>query len=120
MTLQYDYEGVSAATASRLLARFGAAATIKRTAPGAYDPATGTSTPVVTQLPTTAVVLAMPQQYVNGTLVLIGDQQALCDPSVPIEQGDALNWRGKDYEVVNVRPVAPAGIPVLFEAQIRG
>jgi hypothetical protein len=31
-----------------------------------------------------------------------------------------LTWQGKDYTVVNVKPVSPAGVPVLYEAQIRG
>jgi len=115
----FDY-ATSASTARRLLTRYGAAATLKRTGSGAYDPTTGTNTPVVTTLQTTAAVFAMPQQYIKDSLVLLGDQQALCDPAAPIEQGDTLTWMGRDYEVVNVRPVAPAGVPVLFEAQIRG
>lgn len=115
----FDY-ATSASTARRLLAQFGAPATIKRTGAAVYNPATGTSVPAVTQLPTTAAVFAMPQKYINGTLVLEGDQQAYCDPGVPVLQGDVFNWQGKDYQVVNVKPLAPAGVPVLFEAQIRG
>lgn len=110
----------TAATATRLLQRFGAACMLKRTGPAAYDPATGASAPTETSLATTAAVFAYAQKYIDGTLILQGDQQALCDPATEPKQGDALTWQGRDYTVVAVKPVAPAGVPVLFEAQIRG
>ena len=110
----------TAATAARLLQRFGAAATLKRQTAGAYNPATGTSTPSVAELATTAAVFAYPQKYVDGTLVLQGDQQAFCSPAVEPKQGDVMAWQGTDYQVVAVKPVSPAGVAVLFEAQLRG
>lgn len=110
----------TAATATRLLQRFGAAATIRRTQPGAYDPDTGTSTPTVTDLSTTAAVFDMDQKYVDGTQVLQGDKTAYCDPGVAPEQGDSFVWQGTTFAVIAVKPVSPAGTPVLFEAQIRG
>lgn len=115
----FDYVN-SASTAKRLLARFGAAAVLKRTGAAAYDPTTGTMQPTVTSLPTIAAVFAYKQQYINGTLILQGDQQAFCTPDVEPKQGDVMAWQGKDYTVVNVKPLAPAGVPVLFEAQLRG
>lgn len=117
--MSFDYPK-TAATAARLLKRFGASAVLKRTGAEAYDPATGTSTPTTTSLPTTAAVFAYDQKYIDGTLILHGDQQALCDPSVEPKQGDVLTWKGRDYTVIAVTPLAPAGVPVLFEAQIRG
>ena len=110
----------TAATATRLLERFGAAATIKRSTPGAYNPATGTMTPTVTTHATTAAVFAFDQKYIDGTLVQAGDQRAYLAPAVVPQQGDALTWDGRDWQVVAVKPVSPAGVPVLFEAQLRG
>lgn len=110
----------TAATATRLLTRFGAAAIIRRESGTAYDPATGTMQPSYANLPTTAAVFAMPQQYINGTLILQGDQQAFCVPGVEPKQGDAFAWQGLDYTIISVKPVSPAGVPVLFEIQIRG
>ena len=52
---QFNYPA-TAATATRLLQRFGAAATIKRQSGTAYDPATGTSTQTYTSYATTAAV----------------------------------------------------------------
>lgn len=110
----------TAATATRLLQRFGAACVVKHATGTAYDPATGTMAPTYTSTPSTAAVFAMPQKYIDGTLILQGDKQAFCAPGVEVVQGDVLTWQGKDYTVVNVKPVSPAGVVVLYEAQIRG
>ena len=115
----FDYTS-TAATSQRLLTRFGADCTVNHPSGTAYNPATGTMTPTVTSTPSVAAVFAFPQKYIDGTLILQGDQKALCAPSVAVTQGDTLTWQGRDYTVVNVKPVSPAGVVVLYEAQIRG
>jgi hypothetical protein len=117
--VSFDYTRTSA-SASRLLARFGAVCTLKRQTAGGYDPTTGTDTVTETTHATVAVVFAYPQKYVDGSLILQGDQQAYMDPGVTPKQGDVLAWNGTDYTVIAVKPVAPAGTVVLFEAQLRG
>ena len=116
---QFNYSK-TAATALSLLQRFGAAATVHRTGSATYDPATGTMTPTVTDHATTAAVFSYAQKYIDGTLIKDGDQQAYCAPGVAVKQGDSMTWHGKRYTVVSVKPVSPAGVPVLYEAQIRG
>lgn len=110
----------TAATATRLLLRFGAAATLKRETAGTYDPATGTTPVTETSLSTTAAVFAYDAKYIDGTLILQGDQRAYLAPGVTPKQGDKLTWQGADYTLIAVKPISPAGVPVLFEAQIRG
>jgi hypothetical protein len=110
----------TAATATRLLERFGAAATINRQTTGAYDPETGTAPVTTTTLATTAAVFAYDQKYIDGTLIKQGDQRAYCAPTNAPAQGDQLVWQGGTFEVIAVKPVSPAGVPVLYEAQIRG
>lgn len=117
----------TAATATRLLKRFGADATVKRVSGSAYDPDTGTMTPTYTSLPTTAAVFDFDQKYIDGTLILQGDKQAYCAPGVAVVQGDQFDWPVNvpdvptvTYTVIAVKPVSPAGVPVLFEAQLRG
>lgn len=110
----------TAATALRLLTRFGASATIKRYAGTAYDPATGTTTPTYTDVATTAAVFDYDQKYIDGTLILVGDKRAYLAPAHVPKQGDKLAWQSVDYTVVAVKAVAPAGVVVLYEAQIRG
>lgn len=110
----------TAATATRLLARFGAAATLKRASAGTYDPSTGTDTVTETSLATTAAVFAYDAKYIDGTLILQGDQRAYMAPSVTPKQGDKLTWQGADYTVIAVKALSPAGTVALYEAQIRG
>lgn len=117
--MTFDY-AAAAADALELLREFGAAATLKRTTAGAYDPATSTAGETVTELQTTAAVLAYPQKYIDGTLIRHGDRRALCAAGVEPKQGDALAWQGRDLTVIAVRPVDPAGVAVLYEAQVRG
>jgi hypothetical protein len=110
----------TAATAIRLLQRFGAAATVRHPTGSAYDPDTGTTVPTYADSATTAAVFAYDQKYIDGTLILQGDQQAYCSPSVAPVQGDQFVWQSTTYTVIAVKPVSPAGVPVLYEAQIRG
>lgn len=117
--MSFDY-AATAETATRLLERFGAAATLKRSTPGAYNSATGTTTPTVTTHATTAAVFAYDQKYIDGTLIQQGDQRAYLAPAVVPQQGDALTWGGRDWAIVAVKPVSPAGVPVLYESQLRG
>lgn len=117
MTFDYAH---SAATALRLLQRFGAAATLKRQTAGTYDPATGTTPVDVSTLATTAAVFAYDQKYIDGTLILQGDQRAYLSNEQTPKQGDVLAWQGTDLQVVAVKPLSPAGTVVLYEAQLRG
>jgi hypothetical protein len=121
----FDYSR-PASSAVRMLKRYGAPCTIKRTVTGEYDPATGTVSQTTTATPSVCATFPMPQKYVDGTLILQGDIQAYCAPGVVVRQGDTLNCRDpatgnlRDFKVINVKPISPAGVPVLFEAQIRG
>lgn len=115
----FDYQPM-ADSATRMLKRFGAAATLQRQTSTTYDPATGVGGVTETLMPTTAVVVSYQQNYIDGSLIQQGDRRALCDPNVEPKQGDRFAWQGEEYTVIGVTPVAPAGIPLLFEAQIRG
>lgn len=117
--MTFDY-AATAATAARLLTRFGASATLKRVTTGVYDPSTGTTPVTTTELATTAAVFAYDQKYIDGTLILQGDQRAYIAPANEPKQGDLLTWQGKDLAVVAVKPISPAGVPVVYEAQLRG
>jgi hypothetical protein len=116
--VSFDYPA-TAATATRLLERFGAACTLVRQTAGAYDPATGSAPITTTSLDTTAAVFDYAQRYIDGTLIKQGDRQAYCAPAVTPAQGDQFTWQGATFTVVSVKPISPAGVPVLFEAQLR-
>lgn len=115
----FNYTATAAAV-TRLIERFGAVCVLAQTADAAYDPATGTATPLVTSSAIVAVVVDYDQKQIDGTLIRQGDRRAYMDASVAPRQGDVLVWQGARLTVVAVRPLSPAGTAVLYEAQVRG
>lgn len=111
-----------AATAEELLAEFGAAATLSRSTPGAYDPATGTDTPATTTTQCRAAVFDYATRLVDGTLVRQGDRQAFVSVlglTFEPQPSDTMLWGGVTYTVVRVTQTAPSGQAVLYELQVR-
>lgn len=123
--MSFNYNA-TAATATRLLKQFGAAATLKRTVTGEYDPTTGEVPVTTASLATQAAVFPYDQKYIDGTLIKQGDQWGLLAPAHAPKQGDVLNAKSPltgayaDYTVVNFKAHGPAGIPVLYEVHVRG
>lgn len=115
----FDYAAM-ATTALRLLARFGASATVASKSSGAYNASTGVSTVTSTNNTTTAVVLDYAAKYIDGTLILQGDKRAILASTVAPKQGDTLTFSGETYRFVAVTPIAPAGTPVAYDCQVRG
>jgi hypothetical protein len=70
---QFNYPN-TAATASRLLKRFGAACQVLHPGAAVYNPDTGTVEPTITTTASTAAIFAYAQKYVDGTLIKQGDQ----------------------------------------------
>lgn len=114
----------TAATADRLIKRFGKTATLRRTLadPSTYNPATGVvAQPVETQTTCSAVVIPYGDKLIDGTLIRQGDKQAfvaVVNVSEP-KAGDFLLWEGVSYTVMNSKTLAPAGVNVIYELQVR-
>lgn len=118
----FDY-AKTAATAARLLARFGQAATLRRRVTGPYNPALGGPAMTEQDYPCTAAVIDYAARDIDGTLVLQGDKRVLIAPTVavPPVAGDVLVFAGgSSLRAVSVQTTAPAGVPVLYEVQGRG
>lgn len=123
--MTFDY-AKTAATADRLLKRFGAASSLKRRAEGAYDPNTGSSTVTETEQPCTAAVFDFDlrltgQMFAGQSVILAGDKLAYVSAvgvSTPAP-GDFLVFGGVTHSVIAVKRLAPSGIDVLHELQVR-
>lgn len=119
--MAFNYARV-ADTAARLLDKFGQTVTLTRTVAGGYDPATGVTSPDVTQ---TAPVRAALLPYSNGDrlaagqMIRQGDRKAYIAPDAAF-QPDALTKLieadGTVWQLESVEPLAPAGVPVLYTA----
>lgn len=118
--MAFDYSK-TAASAVRLLAKFGAPATLKSQTPGAYNPGTGTAPVTTFSQSCTACVFDVDQKLIDGTNVLAGDKTAyvgVVNVAAPVP-GHVLTWQSKDYRAVKVNVLAPAGTPVLYELLVR-
>lgn len=119
--MSYDY-AKAAATALRLLTRFGSAVTVTRVTPGAYDPETGTngSGSTATWTPQ-GVRLDYSAREIDGTLILSGDQRVYmsAEPGLDPQPGDTVTLGADVWRVVRSHTLAPAGVAVLLEVQVR-
>lgn len=124
--MAYDYAS-TAQTVLRLLARFGAAATLTRPGVSAYDPTAGTVTaaPVVDAVTAAVfpyVLRHLDDRRIDGTLVFATDKQAYIASPVGLAEpkpGDVLLWQGVNLTVVTCKNLAPAGVSVIYEVQAR-
>ena len=113
----------SAATATRLLTRFGAAGSVRRSATtggNSWDPSSGTTT--TTDYPATMVVTDYAQADINGTVIQSTDKKVLMAPGVAVvpNTSDVLvTPDGGTLSVVGVKPLKPAATLVMYEIQAR-
>ena len=117
---KFDYSR-PAATAKRLLDRFGRDGSLSRaTETGEYDPVTGPVQGVITSACTVAL-LEFDNRQIDGQLILVGDRRALIAPDVGFEPvaGDALTVGSEVLQVVKNRPVSPSGVVVLHDCIVR-
>lgn len=112
-----------AAIAHELLTEFGGPVSLRRTVPGAYDPATGTTTAdVTTTWPGTGARFDYEQKDIDGTRVRSGDQRVYLSVVGVVEPltGDKVLIGSAELTVVASRPLKPASTAVLYDVQVRG
>lgn len=116
-----SFYGNMAATAARLLKQFGSAGTLTRVTTGAYDPATGTASTSTATASVNCAVFDYDAKLIDGSAIQSGDKQvfmAAVGVMVPAAV-DKLTWQGVEYQVIAVKPLAPAGVDVIHELQVR-
>lgn len=114
-----DY-AAKAAAADRMIRAYGAAGVLTSVA-AAYDPAAGQTTTTETTQDVQMVAFPYPQRFVDGTVIRTGDLQAYISAvgvTAP-RPGDRVTWGETQYQVVSAKPLAPALVAVLHEAQLR-
>lgn len=100
-----------------------AAATLTRSTPGAYDPATSTTAAAtVTTQGAKVARFDYAEKDINGTSILAGDQRALLSTVgiVRPRKDDTLTIGADVFMVVESKAVGPALTAVLYKAQLRG
>jgi len=126
----FDYADM-AATAQELLVEFGGRVTVRQVVTGEYDPELG-------EAPTTTVdndgigalfdytAQAAGLANMAGSVIETGDKQLYLAPdraaggSMPEPKpADLVLAQGATWHVVTVKTLAPAGLAMLFELQLR-
>lgn len=89
---------------------------------GGMSPEVGPDIPHECQI----VISDWASEFVAASLVQVGDRRVLVSvPGLSVTPELGMGFRfspsGPDYQVVNpIRTVAPAGVPVLYEINVRG
>jgi len=115
----FDYSGM-VATASRLIAKFGAAITVNRTTGETIDPVTNVATggtPVT--LSANGIIRRYPAKMIDGTRIEQGDKEVVLDPSVTMLIDDTLTIDGDDWNIMDINTVAPDNTPLVYFIQVR-
>jgi hypothetical protein len=117
-----DWSAVAAEVAEGL-AEAGTSATIIRageeTGP-AHDPTPGQPT----SHPCTVVYDTWRNDQIDGTLIRQSDLKIMCSASglsiTPAPNDRFKGVDGKECSIMNVEPLQPAGVPVMYVLQVRG
>jgi len=109
-----------AATASKLITKFGAVGEIKRTTGDSIDPVTGniTAGTTVTYTPNT-IVQKYADELVDGARILSSDRLIILDNTVEPISTDTITIGGENWSIVSIRESNPAGIPLVYFVQAR-
>lgn len=115
----FDYAKM-AATAKRLLTRFGNTVSIVRTTGGTYDPVTGAETPgTETTYAPKGVLLKYPDRLIDGTRILQSDRKLILDDTIVPVADDKPVVQGEEWNIQNIMTISPAGTPIVYEVQVR-
>lgn len=116
----FDYAR-AAATAERLVRKFGAVGAIRRETPGSgpsYDP----GPPTVTDHPAHIVLTDYSNREIDGQRILSTDRKALVEPAIGIEPSTSdllVTPDGATLAIVNVEVLRPATTTILWKLQVR-
>ena len=107
--------------ASKLMARFGGVATLRRVTPGVYNPTTGTVSEVVTDTELRGVLEDVNLREVND-LIQAGDKRlivAAADTAATPTMADRVIIGGRTLQVIEVRTIEQDNEPITYELILR-
>ena len=113
--------GRAAATAFRLLEKYGQDVTHRAYTAGTYNPATGIAAPSTTDTTRKGALLAFGANTttVRGELVQVSDKRLLLDGSAGVSPQDRIIVAGIEYTPVSIDDVSPAGVRVMLDIHAR-
>lgn len=121
MSAASDFYTKMAATALRLLTKFGKTVTLVRVTGDSYDPITGaavdgTDAPVTT----TGLIKPYPDKMIDGTRILSGDRELVLSNEQEPLPTDKVVVGGENWAIVDIKTVKPDdATPVVWFCQVR-
>lgn len=117
------YEDARDSVASPLIEEFGQAMTLRRTAPGTFDPVTGTAgAATVVDYPCFGITQSYKIKDIDGVKIQSKDKLITLTASdtlpEPMEDDDLI-IAGVTYAVQDCKPLAPGGVAVKYDVQGR-
>lgn len=110
-----------ATDADALLTEFGQSVTVRRQSAGAYNPDTGASSITTTDVIGHGAVFDRNAKDIDGAMIQHGDKQLLLSASgmAKPSTADTVIIGGESWRVIDPQEISPAGIPVLYDINIR-
>ena len=109
-------------TASKLMAKFGGEVTFRRVTTGAYDPATGASTPSTSTTTIRGVLDQVSEREVND-LIKGTDKKltiAAADLSFDPSTSDEVTVGGQIMQIIQIKKVEQDNTAIVYEILLRG
>lgn len=109
-----------AATALRLLTKYGQPVTLVQKNTGAYDPTTSTAVEANVLFYGFGMSLAEPTGEIDGTMVVSGNKTILLSIQTAVPQpSDSLIINGVNYSINTVLTMNPDGTTIMYEIAVR-
>lgn len=110
-----------AITAARLIGQFGLPINLKRTVGDGVDPVTGAETAGVETVYTpNGIFKEYDEKLIDGTRIQSGDRMLILDNTIEPIASDEIEIDGNYWNVVSpIKAKSPAGIPLVYIAQVR-
>jgi hypothetical protein len=107
--------------ASKLMAKFGGVATLRRVTPGIYNPTTGTVSEAISDTAVRGVLENVNLREVND-LIQAGDKRlivAAADTAATPTMADRVIISGRTLQVIEVRTIEQDNEPITYELILR-
>lgn len=120
--MAFDYTK-SQTTATNLLLKFGSLGrvSISRNSGGTFDPVEGETTgasPTVTTL--TSVTVPIKKNLIDGERILATDIMFICNSDFEPLMTDTVVIDSLEYKIIDIKPLTPNGVDVIYTVICRG
>lgn len=108
-------------TATELLTEFGQDVTRRSYTTGTYDTAAGSVTPTTADTTRKGAIFdfGAGQTLERGALIQAGDKRLLLDASATVSPQDHIIVGSKEYVIISMGEINPAGTSVMYDLHLR-